>query len=162
MEMGRAIAVAGGLAVAGAACAGAAPPAGPLPSGEPVAIAYANVTAHAPTGAAASLSGERLRETNARTVEDLLTQRFPGVNVTRLSDGRVAVRIRGPNTLIGGTEPLLVIDGVPVQYDAGGVLRGLRASDIVSIQVLKNASDTAIFGSRGGNGVIMISTRRAR
>lgn len=155
------LAVAVGLTVGGAACGGAAPANGPLPAGEPVAIGYATVTTTAATGAVESLSGRRLEESRATNIEDLLA-RFPGLNVRRLPDGRVSVRIRGPSTLMGSSEPLLVIDGIPVEYDTGGLLRDISPFDIVRIEVLKDDASTAIFGTRGGNGVIMITTKRAR
>ena len=55
-----------------------------------------------------------------------------------------------------------MIDGLPVQYDTGGLLRDIHPNDVVRIEVLKDASSTAIFGSRGGAGVILITTKRAR
>jgi TonB-dependent starch-binding outer membrane protein SusC len=150
-----------GLAVGGAACASRAPAEYRWPVGEPVPIAYATVTRGMATGAVASLAGDGVREVHAARIEDLLT-RFSGVSVARLADGRVSVRIRGPHTLLGNAEPLLVIDGVPVEGDTGGLLRGINPADVVRIEVLKDGASTAIFGSRGGAGVIMITTRRSR
>jgi TonB-dependent starch-binding outer membrane protein SusC len=150
-----------GLGLGGAGCTGAAPANSPLPSGEPVAIGYAMVTAGDAPRLRDLLAEERLRDVHATRIEDLLS-REPGVSVTRLAGGRVAVRIRGAGSFMGSAEPLLVIDGIPVEYDSGWVLRGISPSDVVRIQVLKDASSTAIFGVRGGNGVIMITTRRAR
>ena len=152
------VVVALGLALGSAACA-AGSASRPLPSGVPVEVGYAAVTAGVATGAVGGLSGEQIQESNAVRIEDLL-RRVPGVDVTRGQNGRVMVRIRGPNTLMGSGEPLLVIDGQPVQYDTGGLLRDIHPRDIARIEVLKDAASTAIFGLRGGAGVIMITTKR--
>lgn len=152
-----------GLALAGAACSASSNGPRPLsqPVGEPVVIGYATVTKGMPMGAAESLAAERLHAMRATRIEDLLSGR-PGLSVSRRPDGRVSLRIRGPNSFIGDGEPLLVLDGIPVEYDTGGLLRGISPSDIVRIEVLKDGASTAIFGVRGGNGVVMITTRRAR
>ena len=86
--------------------------------------------------------------------------RFPGVLVERTAEGGVAVRIRGPGSFYGGTEPLYVLDDIPIQPGPNGSLSWLNPHDIASIQVLKNPTDTAIYGMRGANGVIVIKTRR--
>ena len=147
------------VALGSAACSARAPALDPRPVGEPVPIGYATVTGGATTGAA-SLSGSRMEEVRARRIEDLL-RRLPGVSVARVGNGRLSVRVRGPDTLLGSAEPLLVIDGVPVERDTGGLLAGIHPSDVARIEVLRDAASTAIFGVRGGNGVIMITTRRA-
>jgi len=86
--------------------------------------------------------------------------RFPGVTVTRTPDGGVAVRIRGTTSLRGSNEPLYVIDGVAIQPGPGGSLTGINPRDIASIQVLKDPAETAVYGLRGANGVILIKTKR--
>lgn len=70
----------------------------------------------------------------------------------------VTVRVRGSNSIVANSEPLYVIDGLPVTQ--GGSLAGLDASDVASMEVLKDASQTAIYGARGANGVILITTKR--
>ena len=92
-------------------------------------------------------------------IEMVLMGRFPGVLVARTNDGGVSVRIRGPASFYANGEPLYVIDGTPIQAGPGGALRGINPYDIATIQVLKDPGDTAIFGVRGANGVIVITTR---
>ena len=106
--------------------------------------------------------------------------KLAGVNVTQ-NDGApgagISVRIRGSNSFLGGTEPLYVIDGVPFNNNNSGstpsslkedekqtvnALSFLNPNDIESIDVLKDASATAIYGSRGANGVVIITTRKGR
>lgn len=157
----RAVLVAVGLALGSAACTLAPPAYAPLPSGEPVPIGYAPATAGVMMGAASSLSGERLESVSARSMEDVL-RRFPGLTVTRAANGRIHVRIRGPHTLMGSTEPLLVLDGVPVEHDTGALLRDIHPNDVLRVEVLRDAASTAVFGVRGSAGVIVITTKRAR
>jgi TonB-dependent SusC/RagA subfamily outer membrane receptor len=82
-----------------------------------------------------------------------------GVTVTRTPDGGISVRIRGQSTINGNTEPLYVIDGLPIQPGPGGSLVGINPHDIASIEVLKDAANTAFYGVRGANGVILIKTK---
>ena len=94
-------------------------------------------------------------------VEDLIVGRFPGVRVVRLANGRPSVRVRGSNTFMGGEEPLFVIDGMPINSSsAESALAGINPRDVARIEVLKDAGETSIYGSRGANGVILISTKR--
>ncbi len=86
--------------------------------------------------------------------------RFPGVQVNQTSDGGIAVRIRGTTSIRGNNEPLYVIDGVPIQPGPGGSLTGINPYDIESIEVLKDAASTAIYGVRGANGVIIIKMKQ--
>ena len=98
-----------------------------------------------------------------RRVEDMLRGQIAGVHVQQGPNGQLAIRIRGSNTsgLVGTTsDPLFVIDGLPIELGVGGALDGLNPRDIESIRVLKNASDTALYGSRGANGVVLITTVR--
>jgi len=92
-------------------------------------------------------------------IEEVLAGRFPGVMVMRTAGG-VSVRIRGAESFYGSTEPLYVIDGIPIQPGPGGSLSGINPYDIESIQVLKNPVETAMYGLRGANGVIVIKTKR--
>lgn len=95
-----------------------------------------------------------------RPVEEVLMGRFPGVVVERTPDGSIAVRIRGASSFMSGTQPLYVLDGIPIQAGPNGSLAGVNPYDIASIQVLKDAADTAIYGMRGANGVIVIKLKR--
>lgn len=113
---------------------------------------------------AASSSGRTVRErelkgTRATSVEELLAARFPGVEVLR-APGGLLVRIRGASTVTGSGEPLYVIDGMPIEPGVGGALMGINPSDITGIKVLKDVGYTALYGGRGANGVVLITTRR--
>jgi len=106
------------------------------------------------------MTEEEIARSPGRPIEQLLMDRFPGVMVSHTSDGGISVRIRGVTSLHGSNEPLYVIDGVPVEAAAGGALRGINPHDIASIQVLKDPAETAMYGVRGANGVIVIKTKR--
>ena len=85
----------------------------------------------------------------------------PGLSVTRTSDGRIAVQlIQGPTSFYSSNTPLYLIDEVPIQPGPGGVLVGVNPHDIESIKVLKDPADTALYGVRGANGVILITTKK--
>ena len=88
--------------------------------------------------------------------------RFPGVVVTRSPDGGVSVRIRGGSSIYGNNEPLYVVNGIAIQPGPNGSLSGISPEDIESIKVLKDPADTAMYGMRGANGVILIKTKRPR
>ncbi len=106
------------------------------------------------------MTEEEIARTPGRPIEQLLMDRFPGVTVSRTPDGGISVRIRGVTSLRGSNEPLYVIDGVPLEAVPGGALRGINPHDIASIQVLKDPAETAMYGVRGANGVIVIRTKR--
>lgn len=94
------------------------------------------------------------------SVEKALEGRFPGVTVQRSPEGGLFIRMRGAASVHGPNAPLYVIDGVPVEPGPSGDLTGLNPYDIESIRVLKDAASTAMYGIRGGNGVILIKTKR--
>ncbi len=106
-------------------------------------------------------------ETDARVprVEDLL-RAVPGLEVTKLANGAYRLRIRGQRSLrgdAGDENPLLVIDGIAIPNESmGAMLADLPPSDIARIEVLKDAGSTSMYGSRGANGVIVITTKRGR
>jgi TonB-dependent SusC/RagA subfamily outer membrane receptor len=93
-------------------------------------------------------------------IEKVLQGRIAGVSVTRAADGGIAVRIRGATSFHGNSEPLYILDGMPIQPGPTGSLTGINPSDIESIKVLKDAAETAMYGVRGANGVIIIKTKR--
>ena len=98
---------------------------------------------------------------DGRSMEDLFAGRFPGVTATRADGGGLQIRIRGgSNTFYGNDEPLFVIDETPVAVDSRGIVF-LNPHDIQKIEVLKNPADTGVYGMRGANGVVKITTRRA-
>lgn len=107
-----------------------------------------------------SVDAEDIDGRSAVQAEELLIGRFPGVRVIRLPGGGLAVRVWGPGTFSGDKEPLYVVDGMPVRVDAGRGLYWLNPGDIATIEVLKDVSETAFYGVRGGNGVVVITTRR--
>jgi TonB-dependent starch-binding outer membrane protein SusC len=149
---------------------------------EVVVIGYGEVRKSDLTGAVASVSEAQLRGSVTTNIDQALQGRIAGVQVTQNSGqpgGAVSIRIRGANSITGSSEPLYVIDGIPFQGDAVGTpgfdwaggangqsqvnpLSTINPNDIVSIEVLKDASATAIFGSRAANGVVMITTRRGK
>lgn len=99
---------------------------------------------------------KRLHESLA----DVIVGRTSGVRVISNLDGTISVRIRGPGSFYGNQEPLFVIDGVPVIGAASRTVAGINPYDIESIRVLKGPPETTLYGVRGANGVILITTRR--
>src|SRR5207247_2628743 len=95
-----------------------------------------------------------------QSIEQVLMGRFPGVEVTRGPDGGFAVRIRGGSSIRSGNTPLYVLDGVVIDPGPNGYLTGVNPNDIASIQILKEPAETALYGLRGANGVIIITTKR--
>lgn len=95
-----------------------------------------------------------------KSVERLFTGRFPGVTVTPGAGGGLQIRIRGGNnSFTAGEEPLYVVDGTPMAPGTGGIVF-LNPYDIEKIEVLKNPADVGVYGVRGANGVIRITTLR--
>ena len=86
--------------------------------------------------------------------------RFPGVEVTRTTDGGVSVRIRGTTSIHGSNEPLYVLDGIEIEPGPGGSLAGINPYDIATIQVIADPAGEARYGVRGANGIIVINTKR--
>lgn len=105
-----------------------------------------------------SIVTEDIQRNPGQPIEAVLQGRFAGVEVTRTSQG-IAVRIRGAASVYAGTQPLYVLDGMPFQPGPNGTLTGINPYDIESIQVLKTPAETAIYGMRGANGVIVIKTK---
>jgi TonB-dependent SusC/RagA subfamily outer membrane receptor len=96
---------------------------------------------------------------DGKTIENMLATRFPGVNVTREADGGLHIRIRGPSSFYGSSEPLYIIDEAPLDVGPKGLLY-LNPYDIEKIEVLKNPEDVGVYGLRGANGVIKITMKR--
>ena len=94
------------------------------------------------------------------SIEDQLAAKYPGVWVTRTAEGGVSVRLRGSSTINGNTEPLYVVDGISIVPGPNGALAGISPYDIASIQVVRDATGTAMYGMRGVNGVIIIKTKK--
>ncbi|WP_308991075.1 TonB-dependent receptor [Mariniflexile litorale] len=153
---------------------------------EVVVVGYGSVKKSDLTGSVASISASELNSSPITSMEQGLQGRIAGVQITNNSGapgGGISVKIRGTTSILNGSEPLYVIDGFPVtgqsQFatnsgrsgDASSgtdytvnqnPLAALNPSDIESIEVLKDASSAAIYGVRGANGVILITTKRGR
>ncbi len=107
-----------------------------------------------------AVTSEDIARTPGEPIEQTLMGRFPGVWIARSPDGGIAVRIRGSTSIHGSNAPLYVLDGIPIQAGPRGSLTGINPYDIESIEVLKDATSTAMYGVRGANGVIVIKTKR--
>ena len=121
-------------------------------------IGYGTVKKRDLTGAVTSMTSADIVRTNPANATLALQGQMPGVVTTKASNlpGQAfSIDIRGENTITGVTEPLVIIDGV-----FGGRLRDINPADIQSIDVLKDASSTAIYGSRGANGVVIITSKK--
>lgn len=92
-------------------------------------------------------------------VQEMLRGQVAGVEVRNSPSGLI-IRIRGANSVYANSDPLFVIDGLPIQLGVDGALTGINPQDVASIRVLKSASETALYGSRGANGVVLITTKR--
>lgn len=135
---------------------------------EVVLIGYGTTTKRDATGSIESVTAEDFTRGNIVTPENLLQGRVAGVSVTTSGapGSGSEIRIRGGSSINASNNPLIVIDGLPITNDNVGGSRGILASinpnDIESFTVLKDASATAIYGSRASNGVIIIVTKKGR
>jgi len=114
------------------------------------------------TGSVSSVPKERLSQLPVTNILHAIEGSVAGVNVSQTSSvpgSSAAVLIRGQNTITAGTGPFIVVDGVPFSK-TGGVTNDINPNDIASIEILKDASATAIYGVNGANGVILITTKR--
>lgn len=128
---------------------------------EVVVVGYGSQKRSDFTGSVASVPDQRLRQVPNLNVAQAIQGAIPGVNITTTQAGAASeesILIRGRNSILASNNPLIVLDRVPYN----GSLRDINVNDIESIQVLKDASATAIYGSRGSNGVILITTREGR
>lgn len=105
------------------------------------------------------VTAEDIERQPSEPIEKIIQAKIPGVLVTRTADGGIALQIRGASSFYGSNAPLYVLDGVPFETGANGALTGLNPHDIESIRVLKDPADTGIYGVRGANGVIVITTK---
>ena len=139
-----------------------------------VVVAYGQQKRRELTGAIGSVDAASIRETPATSLEQTLSGRVSGVQVTQASGapgGAVVVNIRGTSSISAGNEPLYVVDGMPILSAdfsqkagyQGNTLSGvadINPADIASVEVLKDASAAALYGSRASNGVVLITTKR--
>ena len=124
---------------------------------EVVVIGYGTQRREAVTGSVANIGGEKLNQVAASNAAQALQGRVAGVLMTQTSSkpgAEMQVRIRGQRSLTASNDPLIVLDGIPFM----GALSDINPTDIKSMDILKDASATAIYGSRGANGVIIITT----
>ena len=115
-----------------------------------------------PAAEAPTVTSQDIEQAPGASVEKVLQGRFPGVQITETPDGGISVRIRGTSSINSSTAPLYIVDGMPITPGPSGALVGINPYDIQSIKVLKDAADTAMYGLRGANGVIVIKTKRGR
>ena len=126
---------------------------------EVVVIGYGTVKKSDLTGAVGSVQMKDVSQVGITSADRALQGQVAGVQVnarTGQPGEAMMIRVRGSNSLAGGNEPLYVIDGMPVE----SMNSDINPEDILSMEVLKDASSTAIYGSRGANGVVMITTKR--
>jgi TonB-linked SusC/RagA family outer membrane protein len=141
---------------------------------EIVVVGYGTQKRRDVTGAIASVNAQAIKEMPVTSAEQGLQGRLAGVQVIQSNSapgGAISIRVRGGNSVMGGNEPLYVIDGFPVYNSIGtndgqtqpsNPLASINPNDIVSMEVLKDASATAIYGARGANGVVIITTKRGK
>ena len=142
-----------------------------------VAIGYGESSRREVSGAVSSVRAEQVADIPTATIDNVLQGRLAGVQVTQNSGvpgAAISVRVRGSSSISGGNSPLYVIDGMPLtQGNFSGIngtfggqgidaLADLSPNEIESIEVLKDASAAAIYGSRASNGVVLITTKRGR
>ena len=126
---------------------------------EVVVIGYGTQRREAVTGSVANMQGDKLNQVAASNAAYALQGRVAGVLMTQPSSqpgAEMQIRIRGQRSLTASNDPLIVLDGIPFM----GNLSDINPADIKSMDILKDASATAIYGSRGANGVIMITTTK--
>lgn len=127
---------------------------------EVVAIGYGTVQRRDITGSVASVSGDALTAIPVASATEAITGKLAGVQISATEgspDAEIRIRVRGGGSITGDNTPLFIVDGFPVES-----ISDIAPADIESIDVLKDASSTAIYGSRGANGVIIVTTKRGK
>ena len=130
---------------------------------EVVVIGYGTQRKSDLTGSVSSVSSEEITQIPTSRVDQVLQGRAAGVQVTQASGAPgagTAIRVRGGNSITGSNEPLFVIDGIVVGTNFN--LNNINPNDIQSLEILKDASSIAIYGSRGANGVVLVTTKSGR
>ena len=134
---------------------------------EVVVVGYGTMKRSDLTGSVVSVGEDEIKQSIVTSLDQALQSKAAGVSVTQNSGtpgGGISVSIRGINSL-NGNEPLYVIDGVAISGDNdsnSSVLSSINPSDVVSMEILKDASATAIYGSRASNGVVLITTKQGQ
>ena len=128
---------------------------------ETIVVAFGTSTREAFTGSAAVVNEEKLSKSQVASVTNALAGAVAGVQLTS-SNGAPGstgtIRVRGYSSINAGLSPLIIVDGAPYEGD----LSNLNSNDIASMTVLKDAASNALYGARGANGVIMITTKKAK
>ena len=106
-----------------------------------------------------TVTGDEARRTPTVRLADLIQQRVPGITLSETADGRIKVRMRGVNSFTAETQPLFVVDDIPLDPEPDGTLPGVTVHEIESIKVYKDPVDTSRWGMRGSNGVIVVKTK---
>ncbi|HOS71526.1 MAG TPA: TonB-dependent receptor [Bacteroidales bacterium] len=137
---------------------------------EVVVVAYGTVQKRDITGSVSSVKADAIRNIPVQSFDQALQGKAAGVSITMPSgalNNPPVIRIRGFNSITGSSSPLIVVDGVPIfsgdvsqTYSFANALSDINPSDIESMDILKDASATALYGSRAANGVIIITTKR--
>jgi TonB-linked SusC/RagA family outer membrane protein len=125
-----------------------------------VVVGYGTQKAGNVTGAVAGITAKEIEERPVNRIENALVGQMPGVYVqttTGEPGADLQIRVRGAASINASNEPLYVVDGVPVDN-----LRGINPTDVANIEVLKDAASAAIYGSRGSNGVVLVTTKRGK
>lgn len=128
--------------------------------GESVVIGYGTVNRRDLTGSVASIQADKIAAVPVTNVSEALTGKLPGVNITTTEgspDADVKIRVRGGGSLSQDNSPLYIVDGFPVTS-----ISDIAPSEIQSIDILKDASSTAIYGAQGANGVVIVTTKSGR
>lgn len=128
---------------------------------EVVVIGYGTQRKEAVTGSVASISGAAMRDIPSGNITQALQGRLAGIEFAQTSSkpgAAMQIRVRGTRSLTGNNDPLIVLDGIPF----AGSISDINPVDIKSIDVLKDASATAIYGSRGANGVVLVTTNKGQ
>lgn len=132
---------------------------------EVVVVAYGTQKARSVTGSMSKLNSEELEDIPVPNISQKMQGKFSGVQITQANgepNGGMAIRIRGAASINGGNGPLVVVDGFPITPNEGTGLESISPEEIENITILKDAASTALYGSRAANGVILVTTKRAK
>jgi len=134
-----------------------------------IVVGYGTQRRAATTGSIASVKAAEITQTPVTNIAQGLQARVSGIQITQNNaapGGNISVRIRGTNSINGSSEPLYIIDGIQISNEGSvtdpSPLSTINPNDIESVEILKDASATAIYGARGANGVILITTKRGK
>jgi len=160
---GRTSRLVGAALLATGACAGGARPS---PSGgdarsapnDSVQVGYGAQPKDKVVGAVSSMSSKEVSRRPLK-IEELLRGRVAGLEIINRGN-TITFRIRGTGAMLADQEPLVVVDGIPIEGNAGALLADMDPRDVKRVEVLKDAGSLAAYGSRGANGVLLITTKK--